>query len=261
MPPPFATIEEAIEDIRQGKFVVVVDAADRENEGDLDDRRPVRDARGDQLHGDARPRADLPLPDRGALRRARPAADDRAQRDAVRHRLHRLDRGARGHHDRHLGARPLAHDPGRDRPDAEAATTSSSRATSSRCARRAGGVLERAGQTEAAVDLARLAGLNPAGVVCEIMNDDGTMARVPDLIPYCERHGLKLVTVADLIEYRRRHEKLVERTHLRAAADRVRRVHRGRLPRDADRQAPRRARERRRSTAPRTCSSASTPSA
>src|SRR5213078_1990974 len=77
---------------------------------------------------------------------------------------------------------------------------------------RAGGVLQRAGQTEAAVDLARLAGLNPAGVVCEVMNDDGTMARVPDLIPYCERHGLRMITVADLIEYRRRTEKLVERT-------------------------------------------------
>ena len=72
-------------------------------------------------------------------------------------------------------------------------------------------MLERIGQTEAAVDLARLAGLNPSGVVCEIMNDDGTMARVPDLIPYCERHGLKMITVADLVEYRRRHEKLVER--------------------------------------------------
>jgi 3,4-dihydroxy 2-butanone 4-phosphate synthase/GTP cyclohydrolase II len=77
---------------------------------------------------------------------------------------------------------------------------------------RPGGVLQRAGQTEAAVDLARLAGLNPAGVVCEVMNDDGTMARVPDLVPYCGRHGLKMITVADLIEYRRRTEKLVERT-------------------------------------------------
>jgi 3,4-dihydroxy 2-butanone 4-phosphate synthase / GTP cyclohydrolase II len=74
-----------------------------------------------------------------------------------------------------------------------------------------GGVLQRSGQTEAAVDLARLAGLNPAGVVCEIMNDDGTMARVPDLTAYCERHDLRMVTVADLIEYRRRIEKLVER--------------------------------------------------
>jgi 3,4-dihydroxy 2-butanone 4-phosphate synthase / GTP cyclohydrolase II len=74
-----------------------------------------------------------------------------------------------------------------------------------------GGVLERMGQTEAAVDLARLAGVNPSGVICEIMNDDGTMARVPDLVTYCRRHDLLMVTVADLVEYRRRHEQLVER--------------------------------------------------
>jgi 3,4-dihydroxy 2-butanone 4-phosphate synthase / GTP cyclohydrolase II len=74
-----------------------------------------------------------------------------------------------------------------------------------------GGVLERAGQTEAAVDLARLAGVIPAGVICEVMNDDGTMARVPDLIPYCARHGLKMITVASLIAYRRKHERFVER--------------------------------------------------
>jgi 3,4-dihydroxy 2-butanone 4-phosphate synthase/GTP cyclohydrolase II len=74
-----------------------------------------------------------------------------------------------------------------------------------------GGVLQRSGQTEAAVDLAKLAGLIPAGVVCEIMKDDGTMARVPDLVGYCAQHDLKMVTVADLIEYRRRTEKLVER--------------------------------------------------
>src|ERR671936_2893481 len=76
---------------------------------------------------------------------------------------------------------------------------------------RPGGVLQRAGQTEAAVDLARLAGLNAAGVVCEVMKDDGTMARVPNLVRYCERHGLKMITVADLIAYRRRTEKLIER--------------------------------------------------
>ena len=72
-------------------------------------------------------------------------------------------------------------------------------------------MLQRAGQTEAAVDLAMLAGLNPAGVVCEVMNDDGTMARVPDLVGYCREHGLRMITVSDLIGYRRRHEKLVER--------------------------------------------------
>jgi 3,4-dihydroxy 2-butanone 4-phosphate synthase/GTP cyclohydrolase II len=74
-----------------------------------------------------------------------------------------------------------------------------------------GGVLERTGHTEASVDLARLAGLVPAGVICEVMNDDGSMARVPDLVPYCQKHGLKMITVADLIAYRRRTEKLVER--------------------------------------------------
>jgi 3,4-dihydroxy 2-butanone 4-phosphate synthase/GTP cyclohydrolase II len=76
---------------------------------------------------------------------------------------------------------------------------------------RPGGTLERAGQTEGSVDLARLAGLTPAGVICEVMKDDGTMARVPDLVQFCERHNLKLCSVADLIAYRRRTEKLVER--------------------------------------------------
>ncbi len=75
-----------------------------------------------------------------------------------------------------------------------------------------GGTLVRAGQTEGIVDLARLAGLKPAGVICEIMNDDGTMARVPDLIRFCKAHGIKMGSIADLIAYRRRHEKLVERT-------------------------------------------------
>ena len=76
---------------------------------------------------------------------------------------------------------------------------------------RDGGVLVRAGHTEAAVDLARLAGLNPAGVICEIMNDDGTMARLPDLVAFAQRHGLKIGTIADLIAYRRRNDRLVER--------------------------------------------------
>ncbi len=74
---------------------------------------------------------------------------------------------------------------------------------------RDGGTLVRAGHTEAAVDLARLAGLLPAGVICEIMNDDGTMARMPDLLPFAQQHGLKIGTIADLIAYRRRHDNLV----------------------------------------------------
>jgi hypothetical protein len=75
---------------------------------------------------------------------------------------------------------------------------------------RDGGVLVRAGHTEASVDISRLAGLNPSGVICEIMNEDGTMARMDDLIPFARRHGLKMGTIRDLIEYRRKHDRLVE---------------------------------------------------
>src|SRR5918999_687262 len=76
---------------------------------------------------------------------------------------------------------------------------------------REGGVLERTGHTEAAVDLARLAGLIPAGVICEIMNDDGTMARLPDLVRFAQYHGMKIGAIADLIPYRRRYDRIVER--------------------------------------------------
>ena len=76
---------------------------------------------------------------------------------------------------------------------------------------REGGVLVRAGHTEASVDISRLAGLNPAGVICEIMNEDGTMARMDDLVPFARRHGLKMGTIRDLIEYRRKHDHLVEK--------------------------------------------------
>jgi 3,4-dihydroxy 2-butanone 4-phosphate synthase/GTP cyclohydrolase II len=77
---------------------------------------------------------------------------------------------------------------------------------------RDGGVLVRAGHTEAAVDIARLAGLNPSGVICEIMNDDGSMARLPELIAFAKTHGIKIATIADLIAYRRRYDKIVQRT-------------------------------------------------
>ncbi len=89
------------------------------------------------------------------------------------------------------------------------------------------------------MDLARLAGLTPAGVICEIMNDDGTMARVPDLAGYCRRHALKMITVADLIAYRRRNDKLIERVVETRLPDRLRRVQRGRLPLAGRREAPR----------------------
>jgi 3,4-dihydroxy 2-butanone 4-phosphate synthase/GTP cyclohydrolase II len=81
---------------------------------------------------------------------------------------------------------------------------------------RDGGVLVRAGHTEAAVDVARLAGLNPAGVICEIMNEDGTMARLPDLVSFAQRHGLRIGTISDLIAYRRRNDNLVRVTAERA---------------------------------------------
>jgi 3,4-dihydroxy 2-butanone 4-phosphate synthase / GTP cyclohydrolase II len=81
---------------------------------------------------------------------------------------------------------------------------------------RDGGVLVRAGHTEAAVDVSRLAGLNPSGVICEIMNDDGTMARLPDLISFAQRHGLKIGTISDLIAYRRRHDNLISEKAVRS---------------------------------------------
>ena len=124
-----------------------------------------------------------------------------------------------------------------------------------------GGVLERAGQTEAAVDLARLAGVIPAGVICEIMNEDGTMARVPDLIPYCERHDLKMITVADLIAYRRRHEKLVERVVATKLPTAFGEFSRRRLPLARGREAPRGDGQGRGLRTPRTCSSGCTRSA
>ena len=126
---------------------------------------------------------------------------------------------------------------------------------------RDGGVLVRAGQTEAAVDLARIAGLYPAGVICEIMNEDGTMARVPELTKFAQRHKLLMITIADLIQYRMRTEALVQRVATRDAADRARRVPRHRVrepdrPRDA-----RRAGAGARSATARTCWSACTRSA
>ena len=86
---------------------------------------------------------------------------------------------------------------------------------------REGGVLVRAGHTEASVDLARLAGLYPAGVICEIMNDDGTMARMPDLVAFAQRHGLKIGTIEDLIGYRLRHDKIVKEVAKTTVAQRA----------------------------------------
>jgi 3,4-dihydroxy 2-butanone 4-phosphate synthase/GTP cyclohydrolase II len=207
---PFATIEEAIEEIRAGRFVVVVDDADRENEGDLTVAAQFVTPEAITFmatHG--RGLICLCLtPERCDELELRPMTDhnETPLRTAFTVSIEAREGVSTGisAHDR---ARTIqvAIDPGSVPHDlVQPGHVFPLRA-------REGGVLERAGQTEAAVDLARLAGLNPAGVVCEIMNDDGTMARVPDLTAFCARHELKLVSVADLIEYRRRTEKLVER--------------------------------------------------
>jgi 3,4-dihydroxy 2-butanone 4-phosphate synthase / GTP cyclohydrolase II len=207
----FATVEEAIADIRDGKFVVVVDAADRENEGDL--TIAAQFATPDAINfmaTHARGLICLCLtPERCDELALRPMAENNEAplqtaftvsieaREGVTTGISAADRSR---------TIQTAIDPNRSAVDlVQPGHVFPLRA-------RPGGVLERTGQTEAAVDLARLAGLIPAGVVCEVMNEDGTMARVPDLAAFCERHGIKLITVADLIEYRRRTEKLVERT-------------------------------------------------
>jgi 3,4-dihydroxy 2-butanone 4-phosphate synthase/GTP cyclohydrolase II len=206
----FATIEEAIEDIRQGKFVVVVDAADRENEGDLTIAAQfatpeavnfmTKEARGLICLCLTSDRCDAlglrQMTERNETPYGTAFTVSVEAREGVTTGISAPDRSR---------TIQVAIDPDSAPDDlVQPGHVFPLRA-------RDGGVLMRAGQTEAAVDLARLAGLIPAGVVCEIMKEDGTMARVPDLIPYCDRHGLKLVTVADLIEYRRRHEQLVER--------------------------------------------------
>jgi 3,4-dihydroxy 2-butanone 4-phosphate synthase / GTP cyclohydrolase II len=206
----FATIEEAIEDIRQGKFVVVVDAADRENEGDL--TIAAQFATPDAVNfmtKEARGLICLCLTEE--------RCDQLGLRQMTEHNETPFNTAFTVSVEAREGVTTGISAPDRSRT-IQVAVDPKARAEDLvqpghvfPLRAREGGVLMRAGQTEAAVDLARLAGLIPAGVVCEIMNEDGTMARVPDLIPYCERHGLKLVTVADLIEYRRRHEQLVER--------------------------------------------------
>jgi len=207
---PFATIEEAIEDIRSGRFVVVVDDADRENEGDLTIAAQfvtpesiafmathgrgliclcLTPERCDEL--ELRPMTDHNEAPLGTAFTVSIEAREGVSTGISAHDRARTIQVA-------IDPNSVPHDlvqPGHVFP----------------LRSKPGGVLQRSGQTEAAVDLAKLAGLIPAGVVCEIMKDDGTMARVPDLVGYCAQHDVKLVTVADLIEYRRRTEKLVER--------------------------------------------------
>ncbi len=207
---PFATVEDAIEDIRAGRMVVVCDDEDRENEGDL--TMAAQFATPEAINfmaKEGRGLICLALPperceelglDLMAAKNESPFETaftvSIEARDGVTTGISAADRAQtiQVAIDPRTAPRDLVQ-PGHIFP----------------LKAKAGGVLERTGQTEAAVDLARLAGLNPSGVICEVMNDDGTMARVPDLERYCVRHALKMITVADLIAYRRRHDKLVER--------------------------------------------------
>jgi 3,4-dihydroxy 2-butanone 4-phosphate synthase / GTP cyclohydrolase II len=207
---PFDAIEDAIEDIRAGKMVVVLDDEDRENEGDLvmaaekvtpADINFMRKEAGGlicvPLLGSRLD--DLQIPQ---MVRDNTAVHETAFTVSVEARD--ITTTGISAHDRAATIKKLLD------PDAVAADFLRPGHTFPLRAR-AGGVLVRAGQTEASVDLARLAGLYPAGVICEIMAEDGTMERLDGLRTYADRHGLRLITVKDLIAYRMRTEKLVKR--------------------------------------------------
>ena len=207
---PFSAIEEALEDFRAGKMVVVCDAEDRENEGDL--TLAAQFATPEAINFMAREARGLVCLTLTPARCEALGLDLMAAKNESRFETaFTVSIEAREGVTTGISAHDRAH-------TIQVAIDPSSKPTDLvqpghvfPLKAKRGGVLERTGQTEAAVDLARLAGLIPAGVICEVMNDDGTMARVPDLDAYCARHGLRMITVADLIAYRRRHDKLVER--------------------------------------------------
>lgn len=205
----FNTIEEAIEDIRNGKIIVVVDDEDRENEGDL--LMAAEKATPEAINFMAKY-------GRGLI--CMPILGERLRELKIPQMVNQNT-------DLHQTAFTVSIDA------VETTTGISAFERSATILKvldpdtkpedfkrpghifpleaREGGVLKRSGHTEAAVDFARLAGLYPAGVICEIMNEDGSMARVKELMPYVEEHQLKIVTIADLIAYRRKHELLVEK--------------------------------------------------
>ncbi|HVS28796.1 MAG TPA: bifunctional 3,4-dihydroxy-2-butanone-4-phosphate synthase/GTP cyclohydrolase II [Solirubrobacteraceae bacterium] len=207
---PFATIEQALEEIRAGRMVVVCDDEDRENEGDLTMAAQfvtpeainfmATHGRGLICLALAPERCDELGLD---LMAAKNESAFETQFTVSIEAREGVTTGISAHDRAHtiqvaIDPQTRPHDlvqPGHVFP----------------LKAKSGGVLERIGQTEAGVDLARLAGLYPAGVICEVMRDDGEMARVDDLVVYCRRHGLKMITVADLVAYRRRNDKLIER--------------------------------------------------
>jgi 3,4-dihydroxy 2-butanone 4-phosphate synthase/GTP cyclohydrolase II len=207
---PFATVEEALEEIRQGRQIVLVDDEDRENEGDLtmaaEKITPesinfmAKHGRGLVCLALTEERCDeLSLPLMTPVNTSNYGTAFCESIDARRGTTTGISTS-----DRATTILTAIDDATRPSDLARPGHIFPLRA-------RHGGVLVRAGQTEASVDLARMAGLTPAGVICEIMNDDGTMARVPQLVDFCRMHGLKLLTVAEVIRYRMRNERYVRR--------------------------------------------------
>ena len=209
---PFSSIEEAVEALRAGKFVVVVDDEDRENEGDLvmaaEKVTPevinfmARYGRGLiclPMTGERLDHLRIPLMVRDEQNDAKFGTAFCVPIEAKKGTTTGISAG-----DRAQTVLAAIHPDTRPTDLARPGHMFPLRAVS-------GGVLVRAGQTEAAVDLARLAGLYPAGVICEVMDEDGTMARGPRLVDFCRQHGLKLVTIKDLIQHRMRNERLVRK--------------------------------------------------
>ena len=203
-----SSIDEIIEDLRNGRMIILVDAEDRENEGDL--IVPAQMATPDVINFMAKHGRGLVCLSLTGQRADQLRLEYMARQNEARNRtaftvsIEAREGIATGisAHDR---ARTIATaiDPTKDHNDIV------SPGHVFPLIAREGGVLVRAGHTEASVDLARLAGLYPAGVICEIMNDDGTMARMPDLVAFAQRHGLKIGTIADLIGYRLNHDRIV----------------------------------------------------
>jgi 3,4-dihydroxy 2-butanone 4-phosphate synthase/GTP cyclohydrolase II len=207
---PFASIEDAIESIRTGKMVIVVDDANRENEGDL--TIAAEKVTPEAINFMARYGRGLIC-----LSMTPERLDELEIPLMVSQNSSRFETAfcvsieAKGQTSTGISASDRA---ATVRAALDPATRPSDLARPGHMfplRSRTGGVMVRAGQTEAAVDLARIAGLYPAGVICEIMNEDGTMARVPQLTKFARRHGLLMVTIADLIKYRTRTESLVRR--------------------------------------------------
>ena len=206
----FATVDEAIEAIRRGRMVIVVDDEDRENEGDL--ILAAQFATPEAINfmlKEARGLICVPMPKEWAERlelplMVHPPRDHHETAFTVSVDAKEGVTTGISAHDRARTIRLLA--------DPEAKPEDFVRPGHVfPLVAKDGGVLRRAGHTEAAVDLCRLAGLQPVGVICEIMKEDGTMARLPDLQEFAARHGLPLITIADLIAYRKMREKLVKR--------------------------------------------------